>query len=278
MLNLMFSAFELFGGILTGSVAILSDALHDTFDAIGIGASYFLEHKSKQPPNDRYTYGYARLSVLGSVIVTLLLAVGSVLMIYHSVCRLFAPTQINYDGMIIFALVGVIINAGAAFFTHGGHSLNQKAVNLHMLEDVMGWLLVLIGAIVMRFSKLSVIDPMLSVCVAGFILFSAVKNLKEALDIFLEKVPHGIDLATLKEQILQVDGVLDVHHIHVWSLNGETNFATMHLVTSGECPTSRVREILEELGISHVTIEFETAHCGEEHCHIATTDSKCHHH
>ena len=147
ILNLSFSIFEFVGGILTGSIAIASDAVHDLGDAASIGISYFLERKSKLPPNQFYTYGHARYSVLGGLITTLILLVGSSVVICNAVMRIFSPVEINYSGMILFAVVGVLINAFAAFFTRGGHSLNQRAVNLHMLEDVMGWVVVLCGAV-----------------------------------------------------------------------------------------------------------------------------------
>jgi cobalt-zinc-cadmium efflux system protein len=148
VLNFAFSIFEFVGGIFTGSVAIISDAIHDIGDAASIGISYFLEKKSKQQPDAEYTYGYARYSVLGSLITTLILLVGSAVVIYNAIGRIIAPTEINYGGMILFAVVGVCVNFGAAFLTRDGHSLNQKAVNLHMLEDVLGWVVVLVGAVV----------------------------------------------------------------------------------------------------------------------------------
>jgi cobalt-zinc-cadmium efflux system protein len=188
ILNLAFSVFEIAGGIFTGSVAILSDALHDMGDAISIGLSYFLEKKSKKQPDATYTYGYARYSVIGGVITTLILLVGSVLVVCNAVMRILHPVVIDYNGMILFAVIGVAVNFVAAFFTREGDSLNQKAVNLHMLEDVLGWLMVLIGAVVMRFTDFALLDPLLSLAVAVFIFVNAIKGLKEALDIFLEKV------------------------------------------------------------------------------------------
>ena len=145
ILNLGFSIFEFFGGVVTGSVAIISDAVHDLGDAASIGISYFLEKKSRKQPDDRYTYGYVRYSVIGSVITTLILLFGSVMVVYNAVNKIIEPTQINYDGMIVFAVVGVCVNLVAAFFTREGDSLNQRAVNLHMLEDVLGWVVVLVG-------------------------------------------------------------------------------------------------------------------------------------
>ena len=133
ILNFAFSIFEFVGGFFTGSVAIVSDAVHDIGDAASIGISYFLEKKSKKKPDEHYTYGYARYSVIGSVITTLILLVGSVLVVYNAILRIIDPTPINYNGMIIFAVIGAAVNFMAAFFTREGDSLNQKAVNLHML-------------------------------------------------------------------------------------------------------------------------------------------------
>lgn len=282
LLNLSFSMFEFIGGIFTGSVAIMSDAVHDIGDAASIGVSYFLEKKSKKQPDETFTYGYARYSVIGSVITTLILFFGSVAVIYNAIGRMISPAPINYDGMIVFALVGVCVNLCAAFFTRGGDSLNQKAVNLHMLEDVLGWVVVLIGAVVMRFTDIAVIDPAMSIGVAVVILINAVNNLKEALDLFLEKTPCGVDIHEIKEHIEEIQGVLDAHHIHIWSMDGQSNYATMHVVTNSDPHEikEKVREELREHGIGHVTIELETEgeHCHEEHCHVEIKESSGHHH
>ena len=282
ILNLSFSVFEFIGGIFTGSVAILSDAVHDIGDAASIGVSFFLEKKSKRQPNESYTYGYARYSVIGSVITTLILLFGSAAVIYHAILRLITPTAIHYDGMILFAIVGVCVNLGAAFFTREGNSLNQKAVNLHMLEDVLGWAVVLIGAIVMRFTDLALLDPLMSIGVAIFILINALKGLGEAIDLFLEKTPHGVDVHDLETHLCKIDGVLGIHHIHVWSMDGQNHYATMHIVAKGEQHEikERVREELQEHGIGHVTLELESEgeHCHEEHCHVHTAHAGHHHH
>lgn len=282
VLNFAFSIFEFVGGIFTGSVAIISDAVHDVGDATGIGIAYFLEKKSKKQPDEKYTYGYARYSVVGSVITTLILLLGSLAVIYNAVLRIITPTAINYDGMILFAVVGALVNLGAAFFTREGDSLNQKAVNLHMLEDVLGWIVVLAGAVVMRFTDISVIDPLMSIGVAIFILVNAIRNLKEGLALFLEKAPNGVDIHGLEEHICALEGVLGVHHIHIWSMDGQTNYATMHIVAQGEAHAvkERVREELKEHGIAHATLELEAEgeHCCEEHCHVEHAAHAGHHH
>ena len=289
ILNLSFSIFEIIGGFFTGSVAIISDAIHDLGDATSIGISYFLEKKSKKQPDNTYTYGYVRFSVMGSVITTLILLFGSVMVIYNAVLRIINPVEINYNGMIVFAIVGALVNFLAAYFTKDGDSLNQKAVNLHMLEDVLGWIVVLVGAIIMRFTDIGVIDPLMSMGVAVFILINAIKNLKEVLDLFLEKIPDNISIEEIKHHIKEIDGVIDVHHIHIWSIDGFHNYATMHIVANENSHTikDKIREELKEHGIGHATLEIESSddHCHEEHCHIEETShshshahSHSHHH
>lgn len=282
IINLIFSIFEFVGGIFTGSVAIISDAIHDIGDATSIGIAFFLEKKSKKQPDEKYTYGYARYSVIGSVITTLILLFGSIMVIYNAIVRIINPSEINYNGMIVFALVGVSVNFIAALLTKDGNSLNQKAVNLHMLEDVLGWLIVLIGAIVMRFTDLYIIDPLMSIGVAIFILISSIKNLKEVLNLFLETVPHNIDINEIKEHISEIEGVIGIHHVHIWSMDGHNNYATMHVVANNNyCDIKmKIKEELKEFGIGHVTLEIESENepCYEEHCHVENVSSGHHHH
>ncbi len=284
ILNFSFSIFEFIGGIITGSVAIMSDAIHDLGDAMSIGVSYFLEKKSKKQPDEIYTYGYARYSVIGGFITTLILLTGSIFMICNAVHRIITPMEINYNGMIGFAIVGVSVNLCAAFFTREGGSLNQRAVNLHMLEDVLGWLVVLVGAVVMRFTDFWLIDPLMSIGVSSFIFINACKNLKQITDLFLEKVPQNIEVAEIKGHVEEIDGILDVHHIHLWSLDGQNHYVTMHIVS--DCEPSEIkkeiREELRELGIGHVTIEIENSfeHCHEKSCQVESQahSGHCHHH
>ncbi len=282
ILNLAFSVFEFIGGIFTGSVAIISDAVHDIGDAASIGASFFLEKKSKKQPDEAYTYGYSRYAVIGSVLTTLILLLGSLAVIYHAILRMIDPVEINYNGMILFAIVGVCVNLAAALVTRDGDSLNQRAVNLHMLEDVLGWIVVLVGAVVMRFTNFYMIDSLMSIGVAIFILVNALKGLKEALDLFLEKTPHGISIREITEHICEIDGVLGVHHVHVWSMDGHNNYATMHVVVNGDKHKIKhnIRDELKEHGIGHATLELEEEHehCHEEHCHVDVVSSSGHHH
>ena len=280
ILNISFSLFEFFGGIFTKSVAILSDAIHDLGDAIAIGISYFMERKSKKKADSKYTYGYIRYSVLGGVITTTILLVGSSLVIIGAIKRLFNPVEINYSGMIIFAIIGVILNLIAAYVTKEGDSINQKAVNLHMLEDVLGWIVVLIGAIIMNFTDIKVLDSLMSIGVALFIFINALKNLKKVIDLFLEKTPDNVDIDHLKSHLLEIKGVDDIHHIHVWSIDGYHNYATMHIVSKAKNISTIKEEIREELSehnIHHAILETEEEACNQKECHI-DFDIETHHH
>ena len=282
ILNLAFSIFEFLGGIYTGSVAIMSDAVHDLGDAVSIGASYFLEKKSKRQPDNNYTYGYARYSVVGGIITSVTLLIGSVIVIYNAINTILAPVEIKYDSMIFFAVIGVIVNFCAAYITHKGDSLNQKAVNLHMLEDVLGWTVVLIGAVVMKFTNFSLIDPIMSTGVSLFILVNAIRNFRKIMVIFLENTPADIDIEEIKHHVQHIDDVIDVHHVHVWSIDGQHNYATMHIVTNANQHEikDKIRKELHMRGICHVTLELETEEefCLDKACNLQTAANAHHYH
>lgn len=271
-LNLFFSLFEFFGGIFTNSILIMSDAVHDFGDALSIGISFVLEKISKKEANLKYSYGYARYSILGAFITTIILTVGSIFVIINGINRLISPVIVNYNGMFFIAVIGVLVNFCAMFLTKGGKSLNQKAVNLHMLEDVLGWLLVLLGAILIKFTNINIIDSILSICVALFILYNSFNNLKEILDIFLEKTPKNIKIEEIKKEIVNIKDVIDVHHIHIWTIDGSMNYITMHVVTNlnkfSELK-NMIKNKMKEYNINHCTIEIENDKeiCNEKKCH-----------
>ncbi len=279
LLNFFFALFEMAGGLVTGSIAILGDAFHDMGDAVCVFVSYCLEKKSKKQPDEQYTYGYGRYSVLGSVITTMVLLIGSFGVIWGAVGRIQNPVAINYDGMLLLAAVGITVNFFAARFTHGGHSANQKSVNLHMLEDLLGWVAVLMGAVVMRFTHWTILDPILSIGVAMFIMIHALKHLKENLSVFLEKTPKGINGKEITDSLCTIQGVKGIHHLHFWSVDGNGVYATLHVVGDGGFKEMKkqIREKLREYGIVHVTLETEKEGevCQEMKCSLR--EKTCHH-
>lgn len=283
LLNLSFSVIEIVGGLFTNSMAILSDAIHDFGDAFSIGVSYFLEKKSKRKPNTIYTYGYLRYSVLGAFITTTILTLGSLVVLIGAITRIIYPEPIHYEGMIGLSIIGIIINFLAAYTTKEGDSLNQKAVNLHMLEDVLGWVVVFIGSILMKFTDITYIDSIMSIGIALYLLKHAVGNLKNILNLFLAKVPSDIHLEEVRDKVLKIPGVKDVHHIHIWSLDGTHNYLTMHVVVSKEKDLKvkkQIKEALATLNITHSTLELElpSEQCEEENCDVKTSSVTHHHH
>ena len=283
LLNLLFSVLEAVGGIVTGSVAILSDAVHDFGDALSIGLSYLFEKVAGKKPDTTYTYGYARFSVLGGLINNVILLVGSVLILFGAVSRIIAPAVVDSQSMMILALVGLLVNGVAVYFTHGGKSINQRAVNLHMLEDLLGWVIVLLGAIVMRFTGWVFIDPMLSIFVAVYIATHALGGLKETLNIFLMKKPSGLSTDEVAERLQSLDGVVNVHHLHLWTMDGEQHCATLHAVVKGDSSKvkERIKSELLSCGVSHVTVELELLleACNQRDCGLSGcgVNSHCHH-
>lgn len=285
-LNLFFSIFELVGGVLTNSISIISDAIHDFGDAISIAISIVLEKKSNKKPNQNYTYGYLRYSVLGAFITSSILLCGSILVIYNAIIRLFNPVSVNYNGMLVFAIVGVVINLIATYKTSGSENLNEKAVSLHMLEDVLGWILVLIGSIIIKIFNINIIDPLLSIAISIFMIRNVIKNLKEILNIFLEKTPKNIEPEKVKKHLLNIDNIKDIHHIHIWSMDGVNNYATIHVLVDKKTTMKQLEDIkkiikteLCDQDILHSTIEFEVNKCEDIICKTKNVEKvHTHHH
>lgn len=282
LLNLIFAIGELIGGIFTNSVAITSDAIHDFGDALSIGAAYIMEKRSHKKGDKHYTFGYARWSVLSAAITSLILVVGSVIVIVSAVMRLINPQPINRDGMLIIAVIGTVINLIAALLTRHGDTLNKKAINLHMLEDMFGWITVLIGAIIIKFTNMEIIDPLMSIAIALFILFSAAGNLFSALGILLDKAPKKIKTERVKKQLLKIKGVEEIHAFRLWQLDETNIMCTLHVVINPKKFEGKhvIREHLHSLGIKHTTIEIETEDtlCGEDDEIKVAVDTHHHHH
>jgi len=286
-LNLFFTVFELVGGLFTNSMAILSDAVHDLGDSLAIGLSWLLDRKAKQKPDDRFTYGYGRYSLLGALISSLILVAGATVVIIKAIPRLLNPQPVHADWMILFAVVGVVVNGIAATQAAKGRTANEKAVSLHLFEDVFGWIAVLLGSLAMVLWNIPILDAILSLVFTVYILFHVFKNIREVMAVFLEKAPRGIDLETVKAAVVDHTEILDVHHLHVWTVDGVNPLATMHVVIADGSTAeaiaairARIRDQLEGLGIHHATIECEprSAVCTESECLPESGGTPIHHH
>ncbi len=263
-LNFGFSILEVVGGVLTNSIALLSDAVHDIGDSFSIGMSWFLNEKAKKKPDSKYTYGYARYSLLGGFISAIVLLIGSTILIIEAIPRILSPEDINTTWLIGFAIVGVVVNSVAAFTTSKGHSLNEKMVSLHLFEDVFGWVALLISAIVMSIWDIPILDPILSILFTLYILTHVYKNVKAIFEVFLEKAPTKYNIEVIKSRLEAHPSVLNIHHIHLWSLEGNLALMTFHAQMRSSMTKAQILEtqnwmhsLLEEFDIHHATIEFE---------------------
>ncbi len=263
-LNFGFSILEVIGGIFTNSIALLSDAVHDIGDSFSIGMSWFLNEKAKKKPDSKYTYGYARYSLLGGFISAIVLLVGSIILIIEAIPRILNPEEINTTWLIGFAVIGVLVNGWAAYSTSKGHSLNEKMVSLHLFEDVFGWVALLISAIVMSIWDIPILDPLLSIIFTLYILTHVYKNVTAIFEVFLEKAPEKYNLDVIKSRLEAHPKVLNIHHIHLWSLEGNMALMTFHAQMRSAMTKAQLREtqnwmhtLLEEFDIHHATIEIE---------------------
>lgn len=261
--NLIFSIGEFIGGFLINSVAIMSDAVHDLGDSVSLGLSWFLQKFSNKEGNERFSFGYKRFSLLGALINSLVLIGGSIYIISEAVPLLFNPEHSNAKGMFWFAIAGVLLNGFAAFRLHKGKSVNEGVLSWHLLEDVLGWVAVLIVSIVLFFKDIHILDPILSLAIAAFILVNVIRNLIKTMKIFLEGVPKGVDIKDIQLKINNIPGVISVPQLRIWSIDGEENALNAHLSVAKNglnelnMIKEKVREITSGLNIAHSTIELE---------------------
>lgn len=263
-LNLGFTILEFFGGIYVNSVAIMSDAVHDLGDSLSLGTAWYLDKKSHKEADDKYSFGYKRFSLLGALINSIVLIGGSIYVISEAIGRLFEPQPSDAQGMIVFAIIGVLVNGYAAWKLSSGNSLNEKTVSWHLMEDVLGWVAVLIVAIVLNFTDNQYLDPALSILITLYILYNVVLRLKETLYIFLQGVPKEIKTEKIKKDILKINNIASLHHTHIWSLEGENHVFSAHIKLKNISDfeeliniKKQVKSVLKDYHFDHYTIETE---------------------
>lgn len=263
-LNFAFTILEFIGGWLTNSTAIMADAVHDLGDTLSIGSAWLLDRLSGRQANKSFTYGYRRFSLLGALINGFVLVVGSMWILSEAIPRLSNPEMPMVEGMFGFAVFGVLVNGFAAYKLSKGETLNEKVLNWHLLEDVLGWVAVLIVSIVLMFVEWPILDPLLSIFFTLFILFNVIKNLIVTLRLFLQAVPDHLSRDAIEKELLAITQVSSIHHLHLWSLDGEHHVLTAHVVLTGDVSLQEIRrikldlsEILTPLNFEHTTIEIE---------------------
>lgn len=263
ILNAVFVIIELIGGILTNSISILSDALHDFGDCISLAITWGLNKKAEKGSDAKYSYGYKRFTLLGSIFLGGILFFSSIFVIKEAITRLLHPQPIDASGMLWLAIIGVLINGIAAYKLSKGNSFSQRAVFLHMMEDLLGWVAILFSSIAMHFWDIPILDSILSVIISIWVLYHVWKNLKQTFTVMLQCVPENIDQKTLTSKILKIKNVISLHDMHLWSLDGESHVMTLHLVVENLDASTRnnikqcLRKIASEQHIVHVTHELE---------------------
>ena len=264
-INLAFTLVEVVGSWWTGSIAVLTDALHDAGDCLVLGTAWYLQRVAMKGRDAQYSYGYGRYSMLGGWLTSVVLIAGAAVMLSVSVSKLSAPSSPNVVGMMIIAVFGLVMNGLAAWRLHGGETLNERGAYLHLLEDVLGWAAVLIGAVIIRFTGWTVIDPLLSIAISLFIGVNAVRTLRKGTGILMQEIPAGLDMATVRAKLLAIPHVTGLHDQHTWTLDGTFVVHTVHLVVAdvdlaeARSLKARAREELLSMGIHHATIELEWA-------------------
>jgi len=263
-LNLSFTLLEIVGGIWTNSVAILSDAVHDLGDSVALGLSWYFANVSQKKRDSHFSYGYKRFSLLGALISSFILLVGSTLILFEAIPRLIHPETVHVNGMILLAILGVLVNGAAVLKLRRGETQNERVVRLHLLEDVFGWFAVLIAGIVMLFVNLPVLDPILSVGITLYILWHVFKNLRETVNVFLQAIPSNMNVEQLEAMLIEKLPIQSIHDWHLWTMDGEYHVLSCHVVVADNLPSkdiidlkTQIRELLKQYNIQHLTIEVE---------------------
>jgi hypothetical protein len=271
LLNFSFAIIEFIFGLLFHSSAVLADAIHDTGDALAIGLSTFFEKISTRKEDRNYTLGYKRYSLLGALLTSVILLVGSTLVIVENVPKLLAPEKVNYDGMLVLGIVAIAVNTAASRVVSHGHSHNESILSLHFLEDILGWLAVILVSLILRFTDWYFLDPLLSLVIAGFILSKAMPKFWENIRIFLDHVPSDVDLSQLYQEIAVLENVRAITQLNVWTTDGLEKYAMLHICLENPNLLAETQIVLRQkllaYGIAKVTIQTdESLQEHQEYC------------
>ena len=260
-LNLTYAIVEFIAGGVFGSSAVLADSVHDLGDAIAIGISAFLESISNREEDSHYTLGYKRFSLLGAMVTAVILMTGSVLVILENIAKIFHPQPVNDEGILWLGIIAVSINVLASLVVRKGKTKNESILSLHFLEDTLGWLAVILMAIILRFTDWYILDPLLSLAISFFILSKALPRFWSTLKIFLDAVPEGVDIQKIKTDLAELDHVASINQLNLWTMDGLEKNAIVHVCLKEmehmETCKESIRIFLKDCGFQNVTIEVD---------------------
>ena len=261
VLNFSFAIIEFIFGGLFGSSAILADAVHDLGDALAIGISAFLESISNREEDSHYTLGYKRFSLLGAILTAVILITGSSLVILENISKLIESQPVDHEGMLWLGVIAIAINLTASLIVRKGQTKNESILSLHFLEDTLGWLAVIVVAIILRYTDWYFLDPLLSLLISAFILSKALPRFWSTLKIFLDAVPEGVDIQQVKSDLEQLEHVASINQLNLWTMDGLEKNAIVHVclehVNHMEVCKESIRTLLKDCGFQNVTIEVD---------------------
>jgi cobalt-zinc-cadmium efflux system protein len=263
-LNLAFTIVEVVGGFLTNSLAIMSDAVHDLGDSLSIGFSWWMETRAHRPSQGRYSYGFRRLSLAAALVNAVVLIVGSLVILAQAIPRLFDPQPSDARGMFFLAILGILVNGAAVLRLRGAPGMNASVIGWHLVEDVLGWVAVLIVSLSLLVTEILILDPLLSILITGYVLVNVIRNLRKTVAIFLQAAPADIDIHAVEHALAAIPNVLSTHHTHAWSLDGEHHVLTTHLVVPSSATKPQIIQVkgdalrlFHQIDVEHTTIEVE---------------------
>ena len=273
LLNIVITGAEAVGGVMSGSLALLSDAGHNLSDVIALILAWAGAKGARKAPTKKSTYGFKRLEVFTALINALSLVVIAGYIIVEAYHRYRDPRVIDVPLMLIIAVIGLAGNILSVWILHRirNSNINNRAAFLHMFYDAVSSVAVIVGGVIIVFTNWYIVDLILSVIIAVMILWSGYGIIREAVAIFMEAVPAGIDIDKVKHTIANVPGVQDVHHLHIWSISSSRVALSCHVVLK-ECDRNRYAEIIREIhrhlarehNIDHATVQPENEHCPED--------------
>ncbi len=265
-LNASFMVIEFISAFYTNSTALFADAVHDLGDAFILMISILLTIYSTKKISEKYTYGYKRFSNLGALLNTAILMGGSLFTITYSLNRLAHPVAVKSNLMLVIAVVGVIVNVLAMSRLRNGKSIMERSVMLHLLEDVLGWIALLVTSFLISKTGAYILDPALSLVISTVILIGTFRNLIKLYGIFMLKVPKEIDIEQLNKQIIDIDSIIEIDELKLWSIDGSEHVCTMKIkiLGDGQGLKAKIYEITNKYNISEVTIEILTNRFNEK--------------
>jgi cobalt-zinc-cadmium efflux system protein len=283
-LTLVVAAAELTGGILSGSLALLSDAAHVFMDAVALGIAVAAAVQARRPPSDRRSYGFARFEILAALANGGLLLGVTLLIVVEAIRRLIAPPDLPSGTlMAAFGAVGLAVNVGIglSLFRQAREDLNVKAALFHVAGDAVGAVAVVLGGLLVLATRATWIDPLLSLFVSAIIVVGVFRVVKESADVLLESAPAHATLPAVREKIRALTGVVDVHDLHVWTIGSGSHVLSAHVLL----PDARISEasgilrgietrMREDFAIDHVTIQFECESCAADDRIVCTQNAR----